>query len=424
MGSTANRINSRNDAFDDQGLPAGYSLEQLVVLHRHGERHVVVGRFPEVPLDLSGACARTRSYSVVRTGGPTGGTELKFEERSLDGPAHPAQQADDCALGQLTDRGATTLEQLGANLRRRYVDQIAFLPKSFSPAGVLVQSTDIPRAMASARFLLSGLYPPQWRAPGDVPALHVRKPEHEVIYPNYACSRLRAMGEVWRRSGTLQADMDEFKEATNPVLFGLAPPPPRVDGVPGSVPQQSHSESVLPSHGRSTHAFFDENAVRRAHDQPLLPGTTPDSLAKAEALSVREWFGHYDGATKTAVCRLGMGPLFRDLVEQMTSKTPRQAVLYSGHDTSLVPFMSCLGAFDGKWPKYGANVILEVLKKNGTSDKFVQLRYNFQRRALSDCARFAPKDAPTLCPMDRFLAIVKPLTPTPSEFEAECRKKA
>ncbi len=420
-----NTINSRDDKFDDDGVPSGYTLEQLVLLHRHGERTVVVSRFPEIGgLDFRGACARTRSFSVQRSSSG----ELKFEERFLDAPVvtHGAASADDCAMGQLTDRGAQTLEKLGENLRTRYVDRLGLLPSRFAPSTLLVQSTDIPRAMASARNLLAGLYPAKFRDGNAAPALHIRKPESEVIYPNWgSCPELRRLSDVWRRAGTLQQDMDEFKEQF-PVLFGLEPPPTTNDsGVPGTAAPKP-IQSVLPSHSKSTHAYFDENAVRAAHDLPLLPGSTPESLKAAGNLSVREWFGHYDHpnrALKTEVCRLGIGPLFRDMVEQITTPNPRKAVLYSGHDTSLVPFLSCIGAYDGAWPKYGANAALEILSKKGSTDKFVQLRYNFQRRVMSECAEFAPKDARTLCPMDRFLAIVKPLTPTTSEWEAECHPK-
>jgi hypothetical protein len=423
--SVSNRVNTRDDQFDDaDAAPRGYSLQQLLFVHRHGERTMVMARFPEHPVHFTGECQSTRAFSVVRTHN-TG--HLQFEERILDS-AHGAAPrfhapVEDCALGQLTDRGALTLETLGQALRRRYVDQARLLPARFDASTILVQSTDVPRAIASAKFMLSGLYPSRTRTPSDAPVLHIRKPDDEIIYPNWSyCPRLRQISESWKRHSGVGADMDDFKERL-PVLFGLEAPPP----APADAQPPVNSLAVKPSANvlmttRTTHSFFDENAVRKAHDLPLLPGSTPENVAEAAALSTTEWFGQYsDPVIGREVCRIGMGPLFRDMLGQLTSPTPRKAVFYSGHDTTIAPLLACVTGFDFKWPKYGSNVAFEVLEKDDTKEKFVQLRYNFARRVMQECQAFAPKDAPTLCPMAKFEDILK--SRIPSDWEQECKKK-
>lgn len=59
--------------------------------------------------------------------------------------------------------------QLGQKLRTHYVDTLGFLPKNFDASTILYQSTDVPRAQASARFLMSGLYPHATRNANDPP---------------------------------------------------------------------------------------------------------------------------------------------------------------------------------------------------------------------------------------------------------------
>jgi hypothetical protein len=423
--SSSNRVNTRDDAFDDASVaPNGYSLQQLLFVHRHGERTMVMARFPEHPVHFAGECQQTRAFSVVRT---NHSGHLQFEERILDSHAAPPRflaPLDDCALGQLTDRGALTLESLGQSLRRRYVDQARLLPARFDASTLLVQSTDVPRAIASAKFLLSGLYPARTRTVSDAPVLHIRKPDDEIIYPNWSfCPRIRQISEHWKRHSGVAADMDDFKERL-PVLFGLEPPPPAAaDAQPpvNALAAKPRAANVLMT-SRTTHSFFDENAVRMAHDLPLLPGSTPENVAEAAALSTTEWFGQYsDPVISREVCRIGIGPLFRDMLAQITSANPRKAVLYSGHDTTIAPLLACVTGFDNKWPKYGSNVAFEVLQKDDTKEKFVQLRYNFARRVMQECQPFAPKDAPTLCPMAKFEDILK--SRIPSDWEQECKKK-
>jgi hypothetical protein len=425
--SVSNRINTRDDVFDDkEAAPRGYSLQQLLFVHRHGERTMVMRRFPEHPVHFTGECQSTRAFSVVRT---THTGHLQFEERILDTP-HGSQTArfhapvDDCALGQLTDRGALTLETLGQALRRRYIDQANLLPSRFDSSTILVQSTDVPRAIASSKFMLSGLYPARTRTASDAPVLHIRKPDDEIIYPNWSyCPRLRQISEQWKRQTGIAADMDDFKERL-PVLFGLEAPPPgtAVDAQPPVNALAAKRPANVLMTTRTTHSFFDENAVRTAHDLPPLPGSTPENIAEAAELSTTEWFGQYnDPKLAREVCRIGIGPLFRDMLEQLTSPNPRKAVFYSGHDTTIAPLLSCVTAFDFKWPKYGSNVAFEVLQKDDTKEKFVQVRYNFARRVMQECLPFAPKDAPTLCPMAKFEEILK--SRIPSDWEQECKKK-
>ena len=51
---------------------------------------------------------------------------------------------------------------------------------------------------------------------------------------------------------------------------------------------------------RTTHSFFDENAVRKAHDLPLLPGSTNQP---ARARGMRTWPGAGGGPTPLTVAQ-------------------------------------------------------------------------------------------------------------------------
>jgi hypothetical protein len=357
---------------------------------------------------------------------------LQFEERILDSHARCRRTAlsrsrsHDCALGQLTDRGALTLETLGQALRRRYVDQARLLPARFDASTLLVQSTDVPRAIASAKFLLSGLYPSRTRTASDAPVLHIRKPDDEIIYPNWSVlpahpPDLRSTGSATRASPPTWTT----SRSALPVLFGLEPPPPAAaDAQPplNALAAKPRAANVLMT-ARTTHSFFDENAVRKAHDLPL--------SARLHARECRRGGRAQHHRVVRPVRRSGPRPRglphrHRPVVPRHARvkspvATPRKAVLYSGHDTTIAPLLACVTGFDNKWPKYGSNVAFEVLQKDDTKEKFVQLRYNFARRVMRECQPFAPKDAPTLCPMAKFEDILK--SRIPSDWEQECKKK-
>lgn len=59
--------------------------------------------------------------------------------------------------GQLTQKGASQLHNIGTTLRDRYVHQAGLLPRILNPADLAVRSTPVPRCYQSAAALLFGL---------------------------------------------------------------------------------------------------------------------------------------------------------------------------------------------------------------------------------------------------------------------------
>lgn len=42
-------------------------------------------------------------------------------------------------------------------------------------------------------------------------------------------------------------------------------------------------------------------------------------------------------------------------------------MLYVGHDTTIIPFLSAFGVFDGNWPPYAATVTIELYSSSSSS---------------------------------------------------------
>eukprot|EP01056_Protomagalhaensia_sp_Gyna25_P005809 Protomagalhaensia_sp_Gyna_25__5808@NODE_857_length_2507_cov_158_233793_g677_i0_p1_GENE_NODE_857_length_2507_cov_158_233793_g677_i0NODE_857_length_2507_cov_158_233793_g677_i0_p1_ORF_typecomplete_len627_score55_96His_Phos_2/PF00328_22/3_8e30_NODE_857_length_2507_cov_158_233793_g677_i02962176 len=92
----------------------------------------------------------------------------------------------------------------------------------------------------------------------------------------------------------------------------------------------------------------------------------------------------------------------------------KRLVLYAGHDTSVMPFLAALGGtvFDGKWPPYASEVIIELYRGVGSSDYFFRLIYNGEvlTSAIPACS---PQNdgASDLCRLSSFFTATSWATP-------------
>merc|ERR1712000_344846 len=125
----------------------------------------------------------------------------------------PSQhEANHCQPGQLTDVGAETTFKLGQKLRQYYVDEMNFLPKQYDPKEIVNQSTHIPRAQQSARYVMNGLYPSEFRDKTYVVPLFTRSSAHEILYPNWSrCARLKQLSLLLRSPESLKEQQQQFQ---------------------------------------------------------------------------------------------------------------------------------------------------------------------------------------------------------------------
>ena len=114
--------------------------------------------------------------------------------------------------------------QLGEKLRKHYVDELKFLPSVFNADDVVYQSTDVPRAQASARFLMNSLYPADTARPKDTHVnIFTRREPDEIIYPNWSsCPRLRQINTHIRHEQELLEKQDSLRDSL-PLVFETAP---------------------------------------------------------------------------------------------------------------------------------------------------------------------------------------------------------
>ena len=84
----------------------------------------------------------------------------------------------------------------------------------------------------------------------------------------------------------------------------------------------------------------------------------------------------------------------------MTGAEVPAMVMWSGHDTTLMPFMTALGASDGKWVPSASTILIE-LWNSPANQYYVRMIYNGKVLPLAGCPG-------GLCDYAQYFALVKP----------------
>jgi len=89
-----------------------------------------------------------------------------------------------------------------------------------------------------------------------------------------------------------------------------------------------------------------------------------------------------------------------DLLHSVHSNTSSvKFALYSGHDSTIFPFLKAYDVWDGQWPSYASLLQIEMLSDFQNGRNFVRLVYKNQPLRLPAC------DLVELCPYEKFREI-------------------
>jgi len=334
--------------------------------------------------------------------GASGGRESEAPPEQLPQTKKAADEnaTVPCGRGQLTQTGEKQLREIGAMLRRQYIEQDKLLPPTFIPAAVAIRSSNITRTRLSAVRLVQGLYPGTPLA--TVRSLLSVKPEREEdCYPMFKyCDRLRQLFHSTLQHPLYQRYLDNdavnsfHQEADQLLVSAPFQPQPRQ--------QQQGSERK-----RSWIALSDEVKCRQGEGLPLPAGVDEQMAARinrcAEFLfhSLLKAGEHDTEDREEEVqamlndrhsvynenARLGIGryiqsgllPIFQQATASSTSSFPRFHV-HAGHDSSVIAIMNALGldaAMGGQWPPFASYIVMEVLADERRDNKqFVRIVYN------------------------------------------------
>ncbi|KAJ3162679.1 hypothetical protein HDU86_003652 [Geranomyces michiganensis] len=354
-------------------IPPGATLELVQMITRHGDR-TPTEHLPNDDGVWDCSAAEFVRLKIPSQSEATPHFVQKVEtgaERGARGWANKLPKTN-CLLGQLTERGIQQLANLGAALRKVYVDLLGFLPEDINDSttnAVYVRATDSWRTKQSALALFAGLYPPG----------HVQKDlvKDLVVYPLEAdtlkgrgalahCPRFRQL----RRAMYVQNK--DYEHAISQVAPGL----------------QRTLETLLGTRGKGD---FDAKVTgwdslsgfvppRLCSDKPMPCNargecvTVEQGLAAVAARQVDYTWMYRDYSAEYS--RLYIGPLMGELADMARSReTSSKLQIFSAHDSTVAAILGFLNATSVTWPPLRSNLIFEYWKEsNGTS--FTRVVYN------------------------------------------------
>ena len=399
-------------------LPADLKLERVAVIHRHGDRAQIwrslgpsnpesddvstmwKSKLPKDDTLRRMACAFRSSLDVTLKI-HEGEVDIDLSAYSRNEHLYSGEDSDAYPYAQLTELGAQQLIRVGRLLRQRYgVDRGDGASSSCSigrtghslistrqdDGDVYLRSTNMCRTLQSLRSLVVGLYdipdPMNKQTEEDAvdaengvllqqnaPTVHTRPKSAETMFPQSTCYELAE-----RRSVVLtnQHFYEKFEDY-------------------GSIHERLRALLGLPSKDDKVSWLMLKEILScyKVHAYPYPLSLTYDDEKIATEVCGWMWGSLYGDEPLN---RLAAGRFLRELIEDLTQaeKEDVKMLIYSGHDSSLVPILCALGIYDNQWPPYASYLVLEVAKNLSTGKTFVRALYNDEVRPLFSAHDFIP----------------------------------
>ncbi|DBA03284.1 TPA: hypothetical protein N0F65_011643 [Lagenidium giganteum] len=335
-----------------------WTVRQLQVLHRHGDRSPLHNVFQGVSQQEHDERALwqtrmprqrdlahlTQQYAVRHTAATTGAS-------GSAGTIIPPQAEP---FGTLTTTGLEQMKQRGSRLRE-LCDREGFAVGALSVPRVQVFSNSYLRTQRSVQSLLSGLFHDR---PEMTPLIEVLPPATDMIN-TYA-----AFPEIADLKNALELVDDTFGERERQMA-----------------PRKAELMRLLPLYANGSVPFTwmttaDYFTCRDAHDVPLIPHTSEHLDSTLTHLSFR--FQQF--YSQQTILGLVAGRLMRNVINEVMPKQRfidmhravqghddrKDLVIYSGHDVSVLAALHAIGAqcvHETKWwPTYASALTFELLE--------------------------------------------------------------
>ncbi|TPP59736.1 hypothetical protein FGIG_07164 [Fasciola gigantica] len=253
--------------------------------------------------------------------------------------------------GELTTQGQVDAYELGKRLKQSYVDQQSFISRTFCTEEIYLRSSLIGRTLKSVRCVAAGIFGDSYKENGktDILNIFVEPLDREYIFPNP--SHCGILGKLYKEGVKEYLSLPNHLEMKRKLRVVLGVDRLiddfRLDVCEGDCP---------------IYFVRDDYVSRERAGFPLPPGLdlllpemhrlAAEELSYELLGSKREW--------KTNL-PLVMAPVFQMIVCNMRNfENVPKFQLYSCHDSTLLLLLLGLGCFDGVWPPFAADVVLEL----------------------------------------------------------------
>ncbi len=399
-------------------LPADLELERVAVIHRHGDRAQIwrslgpnnpesddvsamwKSKLPKDDTLRRMACAFRSSLDVTRKI-HEGEVDIDLSAYSRKEHLYSGEDSDAYPYSQLTELGAQQLIRIGRLLRQRYGVNCSEGASSPSSGGaghnlisnrqgdrdVYLRSTNMCRTLQSLRSLVVGLYDipdpmnkqTEEGAAEDAeygvllqrnaPTVHTRPKSSETMFPQSTCHELAERRSVVLTNQHFYENFEDY----------------------GSIHERLRALLGLPNKDDKVSWLMLKEILScyKVHAYPYPLSLTYDDEKTATHVCGWMWGKLYGDEQLN---RLAAGRFLRELLEDLTraEKEDIKMLIYSGHDSSLVPLLCALGLYDNQWPPYASYLVLEVARSKSNGERFVRAIYNDEVRPLFSADDFIP----------------------------------
>lgn len=310
-------------------------------------------------------------------GNETDGAPLLFEKwyDSLRPPSKN-ELGGTCHIGQLLKTGEAQERALGGILREAYVGRLdsrtALLNSSAYfdlpyPRAFRMRGDDQQRTLVSGQIVASSFFE---GSDGDVVPYHTADYHDDPIHPGaLRCPRLFDLQKEAETDSVFLAR--NFSASTNKLT-------------------QILTEQLG---GATFRNILDCLMTQKCNNRPL-PDILDDFVTEggnsvySRIVDHVSWnLAHRFKFNGAAYSKLAMGPIYADIVaglngmtaddgaktkEDMAKKNVPMLFFYSGHDTTLMPMLACLGddVWDGVWPPYASYMVIEAYAAPNSAGAF------------------------------------------------------
>lgn len=271
-----------------------------------------------------------------------------------------------CRNGDLTPLGEGQLLKLGNLFREKFI-MTGFLNPVLDPRQILATSTPSPRTILSCKLVLKGLFPQI-----DLSTLETKEdmtPFASGTTP-YTCpsGKIKIYTQPWEQTFILGQTL------TNPRLRSLYHDGRKaLKDAQLDVSLLKHVEALgVPRSPMPSWIYLaDEIASRQGHGKAQREELTPEM--QTEALeNARKELINIQHRFSPETLQLGVRPFINQLMMRIASTIKHESpdlrcVLYSGHDTSLVPLRAAFGFDAEEWPPFASYLMWELLQKKSAS---------------------------------------------------------
>ena len=342
-------------------IPEKLALKNVVVIHRHGDRAQIsreIGpNHPEKPEIREIWQSKLPSEEALLAMAAAAEIPSEHLDSDVQKQLYTGWDHSNSPYGQLTQLGSQQLFSVGAELRRRYLGLV--LPDSLSEASktLYCRSTNFCRTHQSLRSLLAGLLEvdsSHYPQPENVvlPSIFSKPKERETMYPQAdgPCPRMNEIRSTIFANDYMAKSIPGYKdlEVRMKDLLGYTD---RVSWLTVKEILTCYATHNIPFPNGVT----DEDAERVSHLAGWMWGElySNDELNRlAIGRFLHEMLDILQPAVLAAAAGAESNAATTAVVDNLNESTndmvkrPRM-LIFSGHDSTLVPVLCALGIYDG-----------------------------------------------------------------------------